>query len=494
MLTFFRIASTFIALEAGLAQAQINDLIPIEAPKDVKVAWPTWTIGTSTWAFRCVKNAKGEGDAAYFGQVYDRGTKRTIASANIGGGPAGMTMARPLIWKDRLYKGYQKLDRKGGGLTVALQEVDTMTLADIGDLRTLGSLPYKSDDEAEFYNVPYLSNHDSSFLAIVVTGFKDDENQASILAMVVNDALEPVWSKVFSIPVKARRLQVSDVAVDGKGNVHVGYVEYEGPPALNAMTNRTASRLFQLNAQGAKEVPMRLPSGRSPENIALCSAPKGLAVAGYTTNGSGKRNEILSTFFGYVNADGTSVDVGLETAFEAPIGGWATQVDLLPKANGGYFLVGAVVPVPQAHAIHVQSISSSLSNDWQRIIPRKHGSTYGQNVFKAYARTNKLSVVFEETSKNIARMIAGEEISLVSDVSPTVICRADMGEDGKPTYFEYGKGVGNGALTTVSLNKAEPVGNGEQVLVIPVKAGDMAGPLQIGYFEFVHGEPVGPRK
>jgi len=401
-----------------------------------------------------------------------------------------MKMSKPLLYKGRLYKVYQKVDRKGGGLTVLLQEMDPETLADVGEPLPFGSLPYKVEGEAESYVLNFDSSLDSSFLAFALTGFKDDDNQASVLVMVANDKLEPVWSKVHSIPVKAGRLLRTDVAVDGNGNVHVGYVEYAGGPASNVFNRRRGVRLFQLNAQEAKEVEIRLPSGRSPENIALCSVAEGIAVGGYATKGSGSRDEILSTFFGHVKDNGTILEVSMETELAAPIGGWASEVYLLPKSSGGFFLVGAVVPVPVTRAIHVQSISSSMSSDWQQVIPRKHGSIYGQDIFMAYAKEDKLCVVFEETAKNIARLIAGEEVGTVSDLTPKVICRADMGEDGTPTYVAHEKGVGNGKLETMHINRAYQVGNGEQVVIIPVKEGETDGPIQIGYFEFEHGDPV----
>jgi len=83
-------ASAIIVLQVPVAFAQMKDIIPVNIPAGVKAAYPTWSVATPAWVFRCFRDTKGSGREAYFGQVYDRESKLMTASAKMIGVPEGM--------------------------------------------------------------------------------------------------------------------------------------------------------------------------------------------------------------------------------------------------------------------------------------------------------------------------------------------------------------------------------------------------------------------
>ncbi|HRF81422.1 MAG TPA: hypothetical protein PL070_15200 [Flavobacteriales bacterium] len=402
-----------------------------------------------------------------------------------------MTMVEPLIWNDRLFKVYVKVDGRVGEVAVSLQEMDPGTLTDLGELRPVGRIHCETRDYPGYYSTPLISSHDGSFLAYVVTFLSDEDGQGIVLAMVVDKELKPVWSKASSIPLKAWKFLRSEVKVDGRGNVLFSVIELAHAVDYTPHADsRVATRLFQLNEQGVREVDVRLPSGLSPENMAMCSMSDGVVIGGYSTRGKGGRREPPSTFLGRVDANSASFELLMENELAEPISGWIPQIELLQKNNGGYYLVGAVATLREVNSIHVQSISSSSNSEWQWVIPRKHGNLSDRYDFKAYSNSDKLSVVFEETAKNFERLSIGEPVAFRSEISSLLLCRADFSDEGRPTYVKYEDNNWNGAFTLASLNKSRSLESGEQMVVIPETPRDFVGPVRLGFIEVKHGDLI----
>lgn len=481
-------ATILLGLQATMTSAQMKDIIPVNVPADVKVAYPTWSVATPTWVFRCFRDAKRSGRDAYYGQVYDRETKAMLAGVRLNSVPDGMEMVEIQTWRDRLFKVYVMVDGKIGKIETFLQEMDITTLMDIGELRSMGRIVCGIRNYPGYHKTTIKSNQDGSFFAYVAPYFANEDGLGSILVMVVDDELKPVWSRVSSIPLKAGRFNLSEIMVDGDGNVLVSVIEMAHANDLTPHEDsRVGARLFHLNEQGAREVQVRMPSGLSPENMAMCSVPEGVMIGGYTTRGSGVRRETISTFLGRVDAVSGSLEVLMETELAEPIRGWIPQVELLEKLNRGYYLVGAVATLREVNSIHVQSISSSSNGEWQWVIPRKHGNLDDRYNFKAYTQDDVLCVVFDETVKNFDRLSVGEQVAFRSDVSSTMLCRADFSDEGKPTFVKYEDNNWNGAWALASLSTSRLLESGEQMVVIPERPRDLIGPVRFGYIEIKHG-------
>jgi hypothetical protein len=414
-----------------------------------------------------------------FARTYDRPGKHLVLEGNIMPVPEGMAVVRPIMWHGKWYVIFQRIDHRGGGLTIALQEFDPSSLKPIGELHE-NKLPFSTDRKFDqWFKVPCYANADSSSLAFIISGLEDKKDQEVVLAMVFDEEFHQAWSRIISLPSRAGRLSTTDVEVDENGQVYMAFQKF-GPTL-----NRKGIQLFQLAPQGGTEVEVRLANGNSPESVALCGSPGGMVVAGYAKHGGGNRDDGLTTFAGTVNPKTLQLEVTMESPLAIALGGGAAQVELLSRPDGGYHLVGLTTDANLGRAIHAQALSKDLESEWQSTIPRKQD--IGQSYWVDVDKNGMLSVAFFETAKNIERLIAGKD--LAATVQSDLLIRADFGPEGALKYARYGAWV-NGS------HNLRGVGPGEQVRCWPISGDlyDQNGPKELVYFRLQHGAPEAASK
>lgn len=119
---------------------------------------------------------------------------------------------------DKVYAFGSNRDKDAGETTLYAQEVDGSSLQPTGGLKTVGKLTFSGNRSGDWF---YKYSRDSSFLLIYANHELRKNEPEKYSLFVLGEDLDPVWSRVITLPYEESRFTMEDFAIDNDGNVFV---------------------------------------------------------------------------------------------------------------------------------------------------------------------------------------------------------------------------------------------------------------------------------
>ncbi len=348
-------------------------------------------------------------------------------------------------FNDRLYVIYEVYDRKIGRVDVFAQEYILPKLISKGTPVLVGSISFdpKSLDYIGALTAKFKKSPDGQHLAFYFDRIQSSEKEQMVWVFVMASDLSPVWGQVFTIESGSSTVHAHGWEVNNSGTVYsLMYGMFkERTPESSGYT----FSLFMLTSEGISSQLLDMPIGLAaylPKLVLSGGAPR---VGGFFMERQEKEWKYAGYYLAKFDVD-LKRPMQLQTQkFEAPLDYRLDRSDLLQRADGGCFLVGAFWEDTQTGRLERLLLAISMddagSPEWKTSIPRhlKASNDYVDYNHRALLAKDRLFLLFPDAEENLSLYQAGMDPKVTKGVFRIehAFFAVSFTEEGTPSYRAF---------------------------------------------------------
>lgn len=450
----FRSLLLVSTISLGLTQvalAQVPDyqfeFVPMDQPKIPNRDNLSWHIrfATKDHTVQLMVPSSGKDKRKNFIYAYSRETGVVEGEVIIGTeGNESTYLDKFIELNDRLYVIYEVYDRKIGRVDVFAQEYILPGLISKGTPVLVGSINFdpKSLDYIGALNAHFKQSPDGEHLAFYFDRLLSREEEQLVQIFMMDGDLKPVWDQVYTIETESGKVYAHGWEVNNSGTVYsLMGGKFKNRSTTNKPINYSFS-LFMMTSEGMGSQPLDMPidlSAQHPKLVLNGDAPR---VGGFFMEPRNSEREVGGHFLADFDVD-LQQPIQMRTQkFEPPMEYQLMRSNLLQRADGGCFLVGAFWEHTQVGNYERLLLAISMdafgATEWTTSVPRhlKPSNIYVDYEHRALLAQDRLLLLFPDTEDNLPLYQAGMEPELKKGIKHVYLA-AGFNEEGAPSYRSF---------------------------------------------------------